>query len=283
MDFQIELRGADYWAQAAGGAAFFVGRRVRFGGRTGLMNDRTGPAYVARHYLPDIGIWASALAPTIACEGGRFCALNSYDRARFSFGIGQFAAHVPEGDFVGLMRRLLILPEAAAYLPDLCLAAGRICRAGPDAPEPLESGQSSARLALWCNPHRAQIDGQEAQLAARLIHWTAHHRSARLVQLAQMIASFRAGLGRACRHLEVSRLAAPNAVVIADVLHHGRGGARPWARLAAALDQPEALAALLDIGARRWPARIAALRAALQTLPELAAYHWDRTLGDFGQ
>ncbi len=95
MDFDIEQRGRDYWARAGQGApAFFVGRRVRYQGRQGLSNAVPGaPVMAEDQYRADdfaeaLGLWAYAVAPTIACEGGRFTSLNSYDRAAFSYGIG---------------------------------------------------------------------------------------------------------------------------------------------------------------------------------------------------
>lgn len=116
MEFGIEARGRDYWGRCGNGAAFFIGRRLRYQGRVGLGNGFPGcpPApirYQAEDYRARFGLWADLIAPTIAGEGGSFTALNSYDRAAFSFGIGQFAAHVPEGDFVCLLRTLLELPE----------------------------------------------------------------------------------------------------------------------------------------------------------------------------
>ena len=286
MDFQIEQRGLDYWARTGQEPGFFVGRRVRYLGRLGLSNAVPGAplvaadAYRAQDYAETYGIWAHILAPIIACEGGRFTALNSYDRAAFSFGVGQFAAHVPEGDFVCLMRRLLALPEAKSYFPELGLAKGRIARVGTD-PQPLEDALSTAALRAWFNPDAAAIDAAEVQAAARLIHWTRMQPAAHRAQMAQMVARARAHMQRALQKLSLESLAGPYCVVLIDLLHHGRGGAGLWPKVAAALAAPDPLAALLAIGAGPWAGRVAQLRGEIAKIPELGCVFWDGPKGDF--
>ena len=206
MDFQIEARGRDYWAQTGGEEAFFVGRRVRYGPRLGLCNIFAGSpltplVYHAENYVPDVGIWAQIIAPTVACEGNSFLALNSYDRAGFTFGVTQFAAHVPDGDFVRLLRALVARPEAAAYFPMLRLIDGHLHLADQMAARPLEGPDSTSALMAWLNPSEETIDAAEIGAAARLIHWTQHHRPVRLAQIHQTIASFTAYLRRAGRRL----------------------------------------------------------------------------------
>ena len=286
MNFQIEQRGRDYWARTGQEPCFFVGRRVRYQGRLGLSNAVPGAplvaadAYRAQDYTETFGIWAHILAPIIACEGGRFTALNSYDRAAFSFGVGQFAAHVPEGDFVCLMRRLLALPEAKSYFPELGLAKGRIARVGTD-PQPLEDAVSTAALMAWFNPDAAAIDAAEVQAAARLIHWTRTRPAARRAQMAQMVVSARAHIQRALQKLSLASLAAPYCIVLIDLLHHGRGGGKLWPKVAAALAAADPLAALLAIGAGQWAGRVAQLRADIATMPDLGGVSWDGATDDW--
>lgn len=287
MDFEIEQRGQDYWASTGTGPAFFVGRAVRYQGRRGLSSAVPNAprlaedVYCAAHFGDEFGIWASVIAPTIACEGGRFTAINSYDRAAFSFGIGQFAAHVPEGDFVSFLRRLLMLPEAEVYFPELLLAKGRIAVRGTRTqPQPLEDAAGTAALMAWLNPDPGVIDARELQVAARLVHWTRHCAAARAAQVAQMVGSARAHLQHAAHNLALHNIDAICCVAIVDILHHGRGGARPWAKMAAALAQPNPLAALFAIGAGRWAMRIATLQTAIAHQPELGLAYWDAARGD---
>jgi len=65
------------------------------------------------------------IEPTARCEGQSFITLNTYDRARFTFGFAQFAAHEPDGDFVTWFRDMLGQSEASDYFPDLAVKDGR--------------------------------------------------------------------------------------------------------------------------------------------------------------
>ncbi len=286
MAFRIEQRGGDFWASPAGGSPFFVGRRVRYAAQIGLCNIVPGapsprPAFVARNYAPDIGLWAQVMAPTIACEGGSFTAFNSYDRARFTFGIGQFAAHVPDGPFVGLMRRLLTLAEVQPFFPMLTLRDGRICRTHSTGVMPLESARSTARLMLWMNPRRTAIDGAEVDMAARLIHVTRQYRTARLAQIREMMMAFRRYLRRAAGRLPLDGRPASQCCVLADLMHHGRAGRSLWHHAGAALAARDPLAALLAIGADQWPGRVRQLRRAIMADAALAQIHWQSAHQDF--
>lgn len=290
MQVEIEQRGLEFWAKAKDEDAFFVGSRVRFGERAGLCNVLPGApplpfAYMAGNYAPDFGIWARLIAPTIKAEGGSFLALNSYDRAAFTFGIGQFAAHVPDGDFVCLMRALLRLPEARHYFPELRLIGGRIGLM-PDAlsdapPRMLEDARSTEALMRWFNPSMAEVDAAEISGAARLLHWTRQHRTARLAQIEQMVAGFRKSLRRADKRLGLHGQPATLCCVIADLIHHGRAGRSLWPATSKALGADDPLDALLAIGSRPWPDRIATLRTALAADPDLATLRWSSKRGDF--
>lgn len=280
MDFAIEQRGRDYWCSVDGGAPWFVARRVAYQGRIGLSNVFAGSplkelVFKAANYAPDVGIWAQIIAPTIGCEGGSFLAVNSYDRAAFSFGIGQFAAHVPDGDFVRWLRALLARPEAAGYLPDLGVAGGRVARMAPgNPPEPLESARDTKPLMTYFNPQPDAVDPQEVLIAARLMHWAATSRSARVAQIHQMIASMRASLMRADARGLIDGKSAACCCVIADLLHHGRGGTGAWGYIAEALASADPLSALLEIGASHWPERVETLGAAIRAAPLLAERRW---------
>ncbi len=281
MEFGIEARGRDYWGRCGVGAAFFIGRRLRYQGRVGLGNGFPGcpPApirYQAEDYRARFGLWADLIAPTITCEGGSFTALNSYDRAAFSFGIGQFAAHVPDGDFVCLLRTLLELPEAQTYFPTLSVKKGRVCDTNP-----LEDASSTRALRHWLNPDPEAVGQQELATAARLIHWTLSSDAARTAQVAQMVAGFQRTLARAAQRLPGRALTGAEACVIADLVHHGRAGRFLWQRVAAALADAEPLARLLEIGGARWTSRVDVLRAQILARPRLGKHVWDANLKAF--
>src|SRR5512146_2408539 len=124
--FKILRNGDDFSCSADNGSAFFVGRRVPYEGHIGLYNifrsskiERLN--YAAADFDAQHGFWATLIEPTAICEGLNFLTLNTYDAAAFTFGFGQFAAHVPNGDFVKYFRALLGLPNAADYFPHVGL------------------------------------------------------------------------------------------------------------------------------------------------------------------
>ena len=106
-------------------AAFQVGRRTfysvqrRWGFSFNGADD--DPIYNPAD-RPQLGSWAQLLDVTVRGEGrGRFTTLNTWDRAAFTSGFLQFAAHQPDGDFVQWFRALLKRPEASDYFPMLRL------------------------------------------------------------------------------------------------------------------------------------------------------------------
>lgn len=283
ITFEILRDGRDYWASANGGPRFFVGRRVSYEGRVGLYNVFAGSPvqkldFGPRNYIDRFGFWVRFINPTAGCEGRNFLTLNSYDRAGFTFGFGQFAAHVADGDFVRWFHAMLALPGAGDYFPELSWAGGRIHLEGAG---PLESAGSTAALMAWLNPTPDKVDDAEVLAAARLIHWTASHRPARLAQIAQMIASFRGYMARANRRGLIDGRTAAECSAIADLLHHGRGGRTVWTSIAAALSSDAPFDRLIAIGSDKWAERKATLRRLILADPQMQARRWSATNMDF--
>lgn len=280
--FDIMRDGRDYWATTDDGPRFFVGRRVSYEGRVGLYNvfpasPLTKLDFDPKNYAGQFGFWVAFINPTAGCEGRNFLTLNSYDRTAFTFGFGQFAAHVPDGDFVRWFRAMLAQPVAADYFPDLSLVNGRIHGvAGP-----LETADSTAALMAYFNPARDKVDDAEILAAARLIHWTANHRPARLAQITQMIASFRDYLGRADRRGLIDGQRAAHCCVIADLLHHGRGGRTLWSSVSRSLAANDPFEALLAIGGTQWAERKATLRRLILADQKMPERRWSTSAMDF--
>lgn len=282
ISFEIIRDGRDYWAMASGGPRFFVGRRVSYEGRVGLFNVFPGSPltkldFDPKNYAGQFGFWSAFITPTAGCEGRNFLTLNSYDRAAFTFGFGQFAAHVPEGGFVRYFRSMLALPEAADYFSDLSLVGGRIHGGA----RPLEMAGSTAALMAYLNPAPDQVDDAEVLAAARLMHWTATCRPARLAQIAQMIASFRLYLARADSKGLIDGRSAALCCVIADLLHHGRGGRNVWASVSAALAAPDPFGRLIAIGSNQWAERKSTLRRLIEADPQMQDRRWSSAKSDF--
>ncbi len=81
---------------------FMIGYRTKYLDNYGLYNieSRTGLLYKPDDFRTTYGFWADFIYPTAYVESkGSFFCFNTYDRAKFTFGFMQYAAHVPNGDF----------------------------------------------------------------------------------------------------------------------------------------------------------------------------------------
>src|SRR5678815_4350896 len=183
--FDISREGASWFASTQG-QRFYVGNRVPFQGRVGLMNlrDQSSPIYDPAEYTSTFGHWAHFIAPTVKAESrGHFNCLNTYDRAGFTFGFLQFAAHVADGDFVKYFRALLQLDERTAYFPDLELRDGRIVQPTDNGVVRLETATSTEALKRYLNPSGGEVENREVLSAARFVHWCSHSKAHREVQV----------------------------------------------------------------------------------------------------
>jgi hypothetical protein len=174
--------------------------RVSFSGGKGLMNitGTTAQRYDRSAFRSQHGFWADFIHPTATVEGALFHALNTYDRAQFTFSFLQYAAHVPEGDFVAYLRALLRLPLAKEYFPDLRLENGRIVRLTDNGSVLLESGESTEGLLDYLNPSRQEIEDTEVIQSAKFIHWAQTDPEHRRVQVDIGVAHFKSKMDRVC-------------------------------------------------------------------------------------
>ena len=120
-------------------AKFLIGQTVPYkdadGNHRGLYNSRVineipSLTYDRSAAEKSIGLWAHFIWPSVTAESGNghHLVINTYDRARFTFGFYQLAAHTPKANLILLFRALLKLPSAKSYFPDLFLKNGRVHR-----------------------------------------------------------------------------------------------------------------------------------------------------------
>jgi hypothetical protein len=289
INFEIQRAGRVFSAAADQGAPFFVGIQTHFSERSsgqsfeGLFNVPARQLlpllYTANAFRPSQGFWADFIEPTTMCEGQNFLTLNTYDRARFTFGCGQFAAHVPDGDFVLYFREMLGLPEAEKYFPDLQVVNGRICTIQDGSSIPLESDTSTAPLMDYLNPSSDHIEDPEVVAAAKFIHWTTNHDSARQVQVVQMVATFKRLMTESDRRLGLDGRTADICCAVCDIRHQGRA---KFPAIQSALNSGHPLAALLQIGSVAFADRIRTLTNAIAARSQLfTGRKWSRAQADF--
>jgi hypothetical protein len=293
IHFDVVRDGKHFSARPDSGTAFAIGSKVKYRNkktgveRFGLSNDGSyfGSAeakkqlYLAADYDSVYPFWCDFIEPTAICEGQSFISLNTYDRARFTFGFGQFAAHVPDGDFIRWFRDMLQRPEAVDYFPNLEVHGGRIVKIEDTNAIPMETKDSTQPLQLYLNPTLDDVEDAEVIAAAKLIHWTGNHPEARLLQVQHMINTARRLVKESDKRLGLDGLGADLCCVVMDVRHQGRAG---FDDLQAALITKKPYEALLEVGAHGEPERVKNLKAALVTRrATLKKKKWSRAMSDF--
>jgi hypothetical protein len=291
IHFDIVREGSNFSVRVDGNDLVQVAARVRFRSngieRFGLSNDR--PHFgtnLARRFLykaddcrDAFGFWADFIEPTAICEGQSFLSLNTYDRARFTFGFGQFAAHVENGDFVRWFRDMLQRPEALDYFPNLEVRNGRIVKVEDTRTIVLESDDTTMPLQKFFNPTLDDVEDAEVIGAAKFIHWTINHVEVQLLQTQHMINTALRLVKNADHRLGLEGRSGDLVCIIMDILHQGRGG---FDQMQRALLQSNPFDELLKIGIPGQETRVANLKAALRTRRDaLREKAWSRSASDF--
>jgi len=263
VSFTLE-QGNKYYGKIDG-QRFHIGNRVPYEGNKGLMNITGTPQqrYDRATYRSQFGFWADFIQPTAVAEGGLFHTLNTYDRAQFTFSFLQFAAHVPNGDFVKYLRQLLSLPLAKDYFPDLTLHNDRICRITDIGNEPLESDISTDKLLDYLNPSTREVEDTEIIQAAKFVHWAQNDPANRQIQVAMGVSHFKEKMIGYARQYKLDGVEDSVCVLVADIRHQGR--ARSPA-IAAALQSARPLDELLKIGEPKYHERLSTLRREIKAL-----------------
>jgi hypothetical protein len=263
VSFSLE-QGNKYFGKIDG-TRFFIGNRVPFQGGKGLMNvvGTSAQKYDRTDFRPVHGFWADFIHPTAMAEGALYHTLNTYDRAQFTFTFLQYAAHVPNGDFVVYLRALLSLPLAAEYFPDLVLENNRVCRVEDDGPVPLESDTSTAPLLDYLNPSLAEIEDTEIIQAAKFIHWAQNDPDHRRMQIDVGIAHFKQKMAAYSQQYGLDGVEDTVCQVIADIRHQGRAKSP---EIVVALHSAKPLESLLALGEPKYHQRVVVLRQEIKKL-----------------
>lgn len=247
------------------GQRFYIGNRVSYEGGKGLMNTagRTDQRYDRKLFRSQFGFWADFIHPTAIAEGALYHTLNTYDRARFTFSFLQFAAHVPNGDFVIYFRKLLAQPLAAEYFPDLVLHQERICKFTDGVPLPLETDSSTMALMNYLNPSLTQVEDTEVIQSAKFIHWAQSDQAHQLIQISVGVEYAKVKMADYARSYQLDGVRDVICLVVADIRHQGRAK-NP--EIITALRTKKPLEALLEIGESLYRERIAVLRREIKAL-----------------
>jgi hypothetical protein len=278
----------NWTAHINGGDGFYIGHTTRWSSFAGIfqpsgrLKTLPGGKFNPADWQTILGAegpWAWFLLPTIMAEsGGYFGRVNTYDGAGLTFGPLQFASHTPKDNLILVFRKLLELPDADAWFPDLALKNGQVHRLTATGLQNLESRVSEAGRLVdfmeYLNPDAHGVTKTEAENAARLIAWCADNQAAKHMQISVAIERLRGKVDRLRSKFGVHLDKYPIycAIWVADILHHGRG---KYAQMQAAFDNaaPENVLSSIGAGDSRWADRVKTVKDEIKKLRD--AKHLD--------
>ena len=267
---------------------FLVGYKTMYQGNYGLYNTSISndQVYKTEDFEAEFGFWADFIFPTaIAESNGSFRCLNTYDRAKFTFGFMQYAVHVPNGDFIKFFKKLLELPVAQEYFPKLKLQNDRIFYQSANGTlSQLENDNSTQALMDYLNPTLNEVENQELICAARLVHWSSNSAEHRKIQVETAIELMKENMKSYHKRFGLNNVPAKVCLMICDIRHQGRGNND---RIANALntggDYNKAFANLCTIGSANYQTRITTVKNNINKLISQGKFNlkYDATKGDF--
>ncbi|HEX2592233.1 MAG TPA: hypothetical protein VHL34_12095 [Rhizomicrobium sp.] len=280
-DYAFTLRkdGGKWFAKrtAAGEVEYLAGVEVsqpakKYFGLYFPGNAYCGPVYDALHYVPLIDQWAFLLDVTGMCESAnRFNLINTYDRAQFTFGFYQMAAHTPGDNLILLFRAALGDAEFRRLFPDLELRGGKVFRVAKDGTaidleketfDPPTGEYQLKQFMAYLNPERLKIDDQEVLQTARAVWWANQRVSCADLQVKTANGILQGKMSaRYAKWYAINGESDVVCAIIADIHHQGRG---TKAQVKSALSAANKIDALLNIGVDKYPERVATLKARIK-------------------
>ena len=255
----------------------------------GMMHNKPNEKFIYNPagYEAAHGFWAYFIHPTALCESqGSFLCLNTYDQAKFTYTFMQYAAHVPNGDFVKYFRQLLQLPKAAEYFPELSLVDGCVHLNKLEGTViQLEDNQSTTGLMDYLNPTLDAVDPPEILNAARFIHWTMNDPEHRKLQVSVAVEHMKDAMSNYSKRYGLDGVPDGVCLIICDIRHQGRAKS---SQIISALntngDWRKAGLNLLELGKEHYPQRISTLKKSIQSYLDAGIFgkkKYDEASGDF--
>ncbi len=266
-----------YFATDENDQKISVGRRLKYGNYKGLglrtaddAKALPGGKYDPANYVDEHGLWAYFIQPTVAGEsfGGYFNCFNCYDRAKFTYGFYQLAAHTPNENLIMFFRRILRLPDAQRFFPDLELVGGKVHRVSGGSTKSLEKKHDDGLLRdfmNYLNPRAYHVDDEEAVNVARLIYWSEENDAFNNIQVGLSIDIAKAKLKRAIsKGVPIEGRPIWHAIWVNDNLHQGRA---KYTQLKSALNKSDVDSAMTTVGiSENYPGRIKTVRRWIKKL-----------------
>jgi len=164
-----------------------------------------------------------------------------------------------------LLRRLLQLPSARNYFPELHVENGRILRRTENGTEDLETHTSTEALRCYFNPSSKKVDTTEVVNSAKMIDWCLSDPAHRRAQVEQAVEQMKKKMVDYCARYGLDGVADKICLVVADVRHQGRAKSNA---IIDALHSGNAFENLLRLGGTAYKERISALRAEIGVMEQ---------------
>jgi hypothetical protein len=246
-DGPAQTKGTTWFAAEAGKpkTKFTIGQTVSFkdgdGAHRGLYQTAILPQIPKLYFdrnaaASTLGLWAHFIWPTVTVEsaGGHHLLINTYDRARCTFGFYQLAAHTPNDNLILLFRALLALPKAVDYFPDLQLKNGKVHRNEGGTSHSLEvvtnvhrpNGKFEDQIVgfmSYLNPDTTTAGSAEAETAAKLMHWLLNDPAAIEASVAVAISIVKRKVRAQASIYKLEGKDPRLAIWVSDISHQGRG------------------------------------------------------------
>ena len=207
------------------------------------------------------GLWAHFIWPTVVAEssGGFHLMVNTYDRARFTFGFGQLAAHTPNDNLVLLFRELLKLPTAHTYFPDLNLVNGIVHQQIGNELKSLETETTVNRpngkkenqivdFMNYLNPDTKKIGDIEVKNAAKLQYWLLNDNDALKISVKVVISIMKQIVKMTSKQYDLIGKEVELAMWVLDITYQARGSVSKIKDALAQSDLQKKLDKLYEIG-----------------------------------
>ena len=216
------------------GQSFYAGKIHIYRTRRGLSRSSTLLIYDRNDAATKIGAWAHFMWPSVMAESnGRYISINAWDRAHFTWGFYQLAAHTARDNLILLMRELVQLPSAQRFFPDLTLYDGKVSRVTPTGPISLEREeqvQVGSRTETqipdfmkYLNPSSFRLDNGEVITAAKFAAWAQADEAMRDATVRVSVAIMRRKAKRWGEKFGLNGKRPELAIWVSDMFHHGRG------------------------------------------------------------
>ncbi|NVZ70965.1 hypothetical protein [Pseudomonas costantinii] len=273
----LSQEGKEHFASINGSPKFLLGSETVYKGYGGLYQPHPyGTKYDSTAYASSYGTYAAILEVIAAGESEKhFNCLNTYDRAAFTFGVFQLAAHTPSDNLILLFRRLVVeSKDFQDFFPDLKLVSGELHRVVGDHtvtleteyPRPGRSKETNLNdFMAYLNADKSKVDPTELNAAAKLIYLANNNKDFNALQVdmtAQIIMKRMRNHYSTAFSLEgVSDLIC---AAIADIRHQSRGSDTEIRDVLKAHSvESDRVSALCKIGERDYASRCKTLKEEL--------------------